>query len=52
MNSEQVIRNILSNILVDIERTERTRPELSMVVCEIDKELIEVAKQYLREGNE
>ena len=50
MNKNEAIRNILTNILGDIERTGRTTPELSVVRCEVSKTLIEIARQYLGEG--
>ncbi len=52
MSNEEAIRNILTNILGDIERTGRTFPELSVVRCEVSKSLIDIAKQYLGEGGE
>jgi len=50
MNYEQAIKNILTNILLDIEKTGRTTPELSVVRCEVSKSLIDIAKQYLGES--
>ncbi len=51
MSKEQALKNILKNILMDIDKTGRTNPMISVVRCEIDKDLIEIAQQYTAEDN-
>jgi len=50
VDNEQALKNILVNILTDIDKTGQTHPMVSVVRCEIDKDLIEIARQYTEGG--